>query len=122
MKQKEAIDAYGAILRLSEIALPLQDAYKIFCLRRKIEPIYQFEVEREKALLGELNGALMPDGSVQFKNTEDCVEFKNKVAELNDMEVEADFEPIQIKIENLGKVEIKPADISRLCGFVEFVK
>ena len=122
MKQKEAIEAYGAILRLSDISLPLRDAYNVFCLRRKLEPIYQFEMERERKLLEELHGEITPDGSLRFDNVEAYMEFNKKVAEMSDMEIDDEHEVIQIKIDDLKNAEMKAADINRLYGFVEFVK
>lgn len=122
MKQKEAIEAYGAILRLSEISLPLRDAYNVFCMRRKLEPIYQFEMEREKKLLDELHGDITPDGSIHFGDMESYMEFNKKIAEMGDMEIDVEHDVIQIKIDNLKNTEMKPADINRLYGFIEFIE
>lgn len=120
MEQYKIINAYKALTTLGSANIPLKTAYKIFMLKKKIEPIFIFRMEKEKALLSELHGTVDENGTIHFNEMADAVKFRNAVDELNELEAEIDFEPISVSLEQMSGINMKPNDIEKLEGFIEF--
>ena len=120
MKQSEINKSYNALVRLSQVRLPIKTAFSVYQLVKKIEEPYKFALEEEKKLINKYNAEVKENGIISFSSAEDKDSFQNELQELNQLDHDIEIEPIVIKIEDLGEQTITPSDILALEGFVEF--
>ena len=120
MKQSEINKSYNALVRLSQVRLPIKTAFSVYQLVKKIEEPYKFALEEEKKLINKYNAEVKENGIISFSSAEDKDSFQNELQELNQLNHDIEIEPIVIKIEDLGEQTITPSDILALEGFVEF--
>lgn len=120
MTQREIIDAYNATDVLYKMRLPVRDAYNVFRLRKRLEPHYIFEMERERKMLEDLNGKIEPDGRITFQDMESALKFQDALIEADNMDVEEEIEPIHMQMDALGTEQITPQDMEHLDGFIVF--
>ena len=120
MKQSEINKSYNALVRLSQMRLPIKTAFSVYQLVKKIEEPYKFALEEEKKLINKYNAEVKENGIISFSSAEDKNSFQNELQELNQLDHDIEIEPIIIKIEDLGEQTITPSDIFALEGFVEF--
>lgn len=120
MKQSEINKSYNALVRLSQVRLPIKTAFSVYQLVKKIEEPYKFAFEEEKKLINKYNAEVKENGIISFSSAEDKNSFQNELQELNQLDHDIEIEPIVIKIEDLGEQTITPSDILALEGFVEF--
>lgn len=120
MKQSEINKSYNALVRLSQVRLPIKTAFSVYQLVKKIEEPYKFAFEEEKKLINKYNAEVKENGIISFGSAEDKNSFQNELQELNQLDHDIEIEPIVIKIEDLGEQTITPSDIFALEGFVEF--
>ena len=120
MKQSEINKSYNALVRLSQVRLPIKTAFSVYQLVKKIEEPYKFALEEEKKLINKYNAEVKENGIISFSSAEDKNSFQNELQELNQLDHDIEIEPIVIKIEDLGEQTITPSDILALEGFVEF--
>lgn len=120
MKQSEINKSYNALVRLSQMRLPIKTAFSVYQLVKKIEEPYKFALEEEKKLINKYNAEVKENGIISFSSAEDKDSFQNELQELNQLDHDIEIEPIVIKIEDLGEQTITPSDIFALEGFVEF--
>lgn len=120
MNQRKIISAVNALSRFGTAPLPIKVSYGVFKLRRQLEPHYTFELEQEKKLLAEFGGTVNKDKMISFEKEENAVRFANALSELNDMEVDVDFDPVYIQLDELAGYRIAPDDIEALQPFIVF--
>ena len=120
MKQSEINKSYNALVRLSQVRLPIKTAFSVYQLVKKIEEPYKFALEEEKKLINKYNAEVKENGIISFSSAEDKDSFQNELQELNQLDHDIEIEPIVIKIEDLGEQTITPSDIFALEGFVKF--
>ena len=120
MKQSEINKSYNALVRLSQVRLPIKTAFSVYQLVKKIEEPYKFALEEEKKLINKYNAEVKENGIISFSSAEDKNSFQNELQELNQLDHDIEIEPIVIKIEDLGEQTITPSDIFALEGFVKF--
>ena len=118
MKQGKIIEAYRVIKNMAQESFPLPVAYSLYKIRKAMEPQADFQIEREKSLIEEFNGHPGENGMINFGESEVAKKFLEKIKELEEMEVEFDFEPVHIPLTE--NINITPNDIDKLDGFVIF--
>ena len=128
MKQGKIIQAYKALDKLMMQETPLQTALKLFEMREKLRPSWEFQIGEEEKLQKKYANINFADFSVSWENGNE-EDKKLKIAELSacekDIQALADLdrileiEPIQIPAESVS-VKIAGKDIEALKGFVEF--
>lgn len=120
MKQYQINRAFGALGRLANMQLPVRDSRNVYMLSKRLENAYNFELEQEKKLIEKYHGTLSNDGGVVFQNSEDAAGFNAELAELNNLDVEVEFDPVVINCDAMDDQRITPFDIACLDGFVTF--
>ena len=121
VKQSKIVKAYRALAALAETDIPLRASYQIFLLKKILEPHYLFQAEKEKKMLDGLGGIVNKDGAIKFKQADAVNKFKNTIKELGDIDVEIDFEPVILDMNQMEDLKMKANDIECLDGFVKFV-
>ena len=125
MKQAKIIKAYKAINKLYDQQLPLTISHKLWMLRQKLEPTWEFQVDKEQEVIMAYSPVIAQDGAVTFNTQEDSVkcreEYEKVCKEIADIDVDlGDFQKIQIKLDD--KLEISIEDIEALEDFVDFAE
>ena len=120
MTQYEINKAYAALMRLSEFRLPVKKARSLYEVTKKAEEHFQFAITEERKYIVEFNGQERPDGTVYFASQEDFGKYQEKIAELNNLEIEWDTNPVTLAESDIGDQTISSSDIHSLEGFVIF--
>lgn len=120
MKQYQINKAYSALGRLANMQMPVRDARNLYMLSKQLDDAYNFELEQERKLIEKYNGVLTGDGGVTFPNNDEAKKFGEELAELNNLDVEVDFDPVVIPCDVMDEQRVSPFDIACLDGFVTF--
>lgn len=120
MKQYQINKAYNALGRLANMQLPVRDSRNLYMLSKQLDDAYSFEVEQEKKLIEKYNGVLTGDGGVTFPSNDEAKKFSEDLAELNNLEVDVEFDPVVISCDAMDGQRISPFDVACLDGFVTF--
>lgn len=120
MNQKQMVNAYVTLVKFSGTKMPVQNAYKLYMLRKKIEPSYQFYAEQEQKIIEKYNGTVR-ERSVSFVTAEDAKHASEEINELNIMEADIEFEPVTIDMEGIKDMNITMEDVANLEGFAVFM-
>ena len=118
MTQKKIIDAYKALQRLATQPMPIKTAYALHKLRQRMKPAFDFQAERERALMDELQPAMEGESQLRFKSAEDAQRWVAAMEELAGMETEIEIEPVTVAMAD--GITISPDDIGALDGVVIF--
>jgi len=118
MKQGRIVQAYRVIEKLAGQDFPLRDSYKLFRMKKQLQPVRDFRIEEEKKLF-EKHPITGQDGNMlNFATQEDAQAVNKTIEELNGMEADVTVKPITLHLTDA--VTIAPAEIELLEGFVEF--
>lgn len=121
MKQYQINKAYGSLQRLSSMQMPIRDSRNIYMLIKSLEDAYNFALEQEQKLMAKYRGQYMEDGSIMFPTPDETTGFRNEISELNMLESDVIFSPVEINCDAFGEQTLSPMDIANLDGFIEFV-
>lgn len=120
MTQYKVNKAYPALNHLAEFRLPVKKARGIYSMMKMAEEYFQFAVQEENKYVTEFHGKPNPDGTITFESQEDFGKFQERLADLNNSEIEWEFEPVVLTEDDIGNQTITPSDIFYLEGFVAF--
>lgn len=120
MKQNRINKSYPAMLRLCDLKLPIKKARAVYLAANKMKQHFDFALQEERKCVKEFGGTENLDGSINFESPIDFGKFQDRMAELNESEVEWDLEPVVITEADIGEQTISAADILSLEGFVTF--
>lgn len=120
MKQANINKAYASLQKLKELRLPMKKAYGIYKLCTAIQEPYAFALGEEQKYLAEYGGKPNGDGTITFATPMDCAAFRDKLEELNNMDVDITVETVTLTEADFGEQMITPSDIANLEGFVTF--
>lgn len=120
MLQEKINRAYGSLMKLSNFNLPVKKAYAVYKLVQAVEGAYQFAFNEQQKYLAEFKGVPSEDGNIIFETPAECVAFKNKLEELNGVDVEISIDAVNLTEDDLGEQTLTPTDIFNLEGFVDF--
>lgn len=120
MKQFTIIRAYKALKKLGEQELPIKTACKVHRLMVSLRPVWEFQVQEEEKIISRLQPG-MNGGDLQFKTPEEAQEFRDRLRELNEMEVDdLAFTPVSVPVPEDALLTAN--DIDALDGFISFVE
>ena len=118
MTQAQAVKIYQALERLTGERLPAREAWALSKLRRALRPAWEFQGEREQAMLRELKVASIRDGTVTFETPEDALRWREAMDDLAEMETGIRIEPIHVTLAE--GLTLSADDIDALEGAVIF--
>jgi len=98
---KQAVEAYGAIQRISHATLPFMTARELRKLRDKLKTEYEIVAEEEKKLIEKYAGAVEGNG-VKFKTKEDKENFEMERDTIYNQTIDIDAEQINLVCEALS--------------------
>lgn len=107
--------------KLIQKEMPVKASFLFGRLFKKLAEEYAlFDSDRKKLLikyceLDENDEVKIKDNLAFFKSDEDANNFNKDILELSNLEIEIDWEPIEI--DNLGDIEITPKDLINLNYF-----
>lgn len=112
------INAYVTLIRTGKQMPPdLKTSRKLFNLRKALEPHFEFYSEEQAKIIDEFGGKEQENGVISFGPKADKAEYSRRIAELNKLEVDVDFDPV--KLSENTKLPYTPDDLWQLDGFVE---
>ena len=125
MKHSDVIKAYMVLNKMSSDEIPLSISYKLFKVKKMLQPQWDFQNERIDSVMKKYNPARQMDGSLKFKNKKDgekCADELNKMMEeIAGMEI--DFADIKKPLIHLDTdISLSIADIDALSPFIEFIE
>lgn len=128
MRQGSIIQAYKALDKLMQQDTPLPIAIKVFEMREKLRPCWEFQIIEEQKLQEKYKSIDFATFSVSYQ-TDDEADKKLKLAELSacekeirdlaDLDREIEIEPLEIPVAAVS-VKMAGKDIEALKGFIEF--
>ena len=120
MKNKQLTNAYIALTRMGNMQFPLPVTYKLFVLRNKFKESFDFYAEQEAAIMERNGGQKTYDGIYHFENEETTKAVYEQIKELNDMEVEIAYTPVEVTMTSAATGVLSMNDIEALDGIVVF--
>ncbi len=125
MKHEKIINAYMALERMSGTEIPLSISYKLFKIKKMLQPQWDFQRERIDAVIQKYKTQTNMDGSISIQNDEDkekCVtELNDMIKEINDMDVDLNYvDKQEISLDTNIKMTI--SDIDALSDFINFTE
>lgn len=118
MMQSKTVRAYQALNKLASLPMPAQTAHALYKLRKALEPQWEFQAEREQAIVGSLGAKVAPDGTVEFRQPADRVKFAEQMAALAKMDVDVPFARVSVRLADLSA----PLTMDDLAALEEFVE
>lgn len=106
--------------RMARADVPVRDAYKLYMLMKKLEPAYDFEIDREKTIIVKHGGKIRSDGTISFSQRSSAEEFQREISELKNMEAEIEYEQVTLDLAEMSDCKLSLEDIAALDGFIEF--
>jgi len=120
MTQFKINKAYPALMRLSELKMPVKKAKGLYELTKKVEEHFQFAISEEHKYIAEFNGKENPDGTISFESQDGFGKYQEKMLELGELEIDWNIVPIIISENDIGTQSISSSDIYSLEDFVSF--
>lgn len=129
MKQETIIRAMKALNTLAAQSLPIKAACAIHRMRTQLRPAWDFQREEEEKLIARLQPAIDQAGTLTFATPEDAQIFRDKIAEMNEMDAEGNTLPegvpihaVVLPVSALNGIQITANDVAALEGFVSFTE
>ena len=118
MKQAKVIKLHQVIEKLSKQDLPLPESYKLFKLRKQLQPAIDFRMEQEEKLFEKHRIVEQKGGSVRFATTEDAAAVEKALKEMAEMEIDVDITPITLRM--IDTITISAEELEALEGVIEW--
>lgn len=119
MKQEKLVRAYMVLDKFAKISFPLSISNKIFLMKEKLQPQYDFQSQEETKCFNENKGIFNDQGKMTFPKIENYQAFENRMKELKDLDVDIEITPIEISIDD--SIMITADEIKDLQGFINFI-
>lgn len=121
MTTKQMLQAIPVLQTLVSYKLPMQKAYAVYNLAKKIDEQKEYFANKEKELIEKYSGTINDKGQVSFANPEDFQGFAQEYNELNSVEVDISGVPMTLSFSDFGDQQFSAADLMNLEGVIEFV-
>ena len=123
VKHSKAIRAYMAIANMSNDKIPLSISYKLFKVKKMLQPQWDFQNERTNAIIKKYKPTQLFNGGLKFKSKAEGEKFAKEVndmiAEIGEMDI--DFAEIKKPVISLDtNINMSVDDIDALSDFIEF--
>lgn len=118
MKHGTAIKAYKILHELGRTKMPAETAYKLFKLRKALQPEFDFQVEQEQKCAEIHNAVIDEKGMYRADNPEDMKAFVSDLKDLAKMDCKLEIEPVEIAVDE--NLKLSPDDMEALEAFVIF--
>ena len=119
MTQLEAVKAFKVLMSIGQEKIPVGTAYKLFCKKRALQPVFDFQIEQERVIIDRYNAVADERGNISPKNPADRPAMQSDLKALNQMECQIDIEPIEIEVPEGLKITVN--DVEALEPVVKFV-
>ena len=120
MTATQILNALPVVQKMSGFKLPVKKAYKIYSLAKKINEYRDFFINEEKKLIDKFNATILDNGNIKLNSSEDQVKFSEEHFALMNTIIE-DIEMVELNFNEIGDMEITPAEIEALDGVVNFI-
>ena len=118
MKQSKLARAYKVLNDLGQQRLPSMIAYKLFKLKKQLQPVWDFQVEQEQQIFEMYPPVQKEDNAFKFESPEQKKGFLDAFDELNNMESDLEITPINVPL--LPEMRLSGNDLEILEDLVFF--
>lgn len=119
-RQDKIIAAHKVLTNLANEPLNIKLSYQIYRLLKKLQPYYDFQVEKERELFKKYNPKPSENGTFDFNTPEEAQEFANAMKELWESEIDdLDFKPVVLHLDQ-DNIQLSVNDVKALDDFVIF--
>jgi hypothetical protein len=121
MTVETILNAYQALKKLEDFALPIEKSYALYLLNEEIDKKYKFFMQKEKDLIETYQASIGNEGMISFNSKEDMEAFQVEHEKIFNLEIE-DFKINKITLtkEDLGENKISSKEVSVLIPFIDF--
>lgn len=119
MTQIEAVRAYKVLQSLGGAKMPVQTAYKLFTLRKALQPAYEFQAEQERAIAKRYSAYVDKDGHFHTKDEADMKGFGEALVELGDAECTVTCDKPEVKAGELP--DLSPDELEALDPVLDLI-
>jgi len=119
LTNERILNAYVPLQNLYHQKLQVGTSKKLFDLIHKIRPVMDFQIEQEQQFLEEHPPVRLENDKYVFSTPEDANAFRERLAELAQLETDIDDVPLIIETANEPVFEISGNDIEKLQPLVE---
>lgn len=120
VKQGQIIQLNNVIAQVYTQKMPFETSYKLYKLREAIKQQVEFNDEKTKEVVEEYDLKPNENGVVVFTDAKVEEQVRTKLQELSDLEVDIDWVPKDIAVNNDLNLSIN--DIEALKGFFNFTE
>lgn len=117
MNQKQIINAYITLVKLSGVQMSIKAAHSLYSLRKKLEPTYQFCAEQEQLIVKKYNGQAS-NGTIIFADAECAKKAHEALHDLYELVVDIDFEPVTVNMDDFKDGTLSLNDLEAFDGLV----
>lgn len=121
VKQSDIIRLYPALETLAGYSMPINTAWKVYQTLCAVKDLFQFGINEEMKTAEKHGGKLDKAGRFAFESKEAIEKYKEEMDSIFKFEVELDIEPFNIKLSELGNINISPKTICDLSPVVNFI-
>ena len=119
--QAQAVRAHGALEKLYNQDIPSTEAFDVYMMMQKLEPIATFQQDQRRKIIADMKPKIENKGrTFNFGTTERLKEYQERIRKLEEMPADIDIKPIEVRL--TPSLYIAGADIAALKGFINFVK
>lgn len=122
IKLIELVKAIESLMRLGELPMTAKDSFNYMRFLSKCENEVNLYYENSNNLMKKYGHS--DNGINYFIPKEKQDEYFNELNELNNLEIDIQFEKIKINIDMLENknIELKPNDMARVQKFIDFIE
>lgn len=122
MTQYKINRIYKLLSSIYQNKMSSNDAYAIYAVKKHLEPIYQFELEREQKLMDEYSVSIDGNGSLTGGDKETIQAFVSSINELNTMDVCLEYIPrMKVSLCALNGCDLSPCDLEYIGELIDIV-
>lgn len=120
MTQGNLIRAYKAVNALTEQRLPLPISYKLFKLKKSLQPVWDFQLQEEERIFNLYPPTDREGNQYKFATPEDAQGFREAFKELREMESDIEFKPLNLPM--LESMNLSGEEIDALTDVIFFTE
>ena len=120
MTYQQIVMGKRALDQIVKLQFPVRTAYSIFKLKKRIDELFEFEVDQEMKTIDKYHGTVKRNGSITFDKKEDSEACSNEMSILLNTEIEEEIGPVAVEFDALGDATLSPEIIEELDGLIIF--
>lgn len=119
MKHSTAVRAFKILYAIGETKLSAEAAYKLFKLRKALQPEFDFQLEQEQKCVDKYNATVDENGIYKTKNPADMKALATELKDVANLDCMVSVEPVEVTVDK--SLHLSLNDMEALEPFVRFI-